>query len=147
MKEFSNPEKNRRQVELRRFEHPLPPVLYHITTKSSAERILAEGLSPSLRLQGDAEVVSMTDDINFGKRVATKTQKVKNPEDLIILQIDTNKLDRSSAESFLEEKMVDVLLPEFIKILEARNPQVLEEHLHEVHYHGVVPPEAISMLD
>lgn len=128
-----------------RFEHRLPPVLYHITTKKKAESILSGGLNPSLLMEGNKEVVSLTDDIEFGKRIVAVTQKAENPGDFVVLQINTARLERELAESFLEEKVKDILqqdLQEQIKKIDSRK---LEEYLHEVHYEGRISPEAISL--
>ena len=80
------------QKRYQRFEHRLPPALYHITTKEKVKKILTEGIKPSLRMEGDKSVVFLTDNMAFGKRVVVKTQKVENPADFFILQINTQKL-------------------------------------------------------
>lgn len=98
-----------------------------------------------MRMEGDKEVVSLTDDIAFGKRVATETQRQETPEDLVVLQIDTAKLDRELAESFLQERNRDVLPPALQEKLKIENPKTLEEYLHEVHYDGEIPTDAISL--
>lgn len=107
----------------------LPEALFHATTKGKAKQIKAEGLKPSTLQFEDNEVVSLSDSIGYAKFCASQTQGVA-PEELVILEVTTQGLDREEAKSYLQMD----------------NPYVKGEKLHEVHYGKAVNPDWIHEL-
>ncbi len=113
-------------------QKPLPDKLYHVTTRQNADQIIREGLNLSKLIFENRDVVSLSDDIFFAMRVAQETQKT-DFDDLVILEIDAENLDRSVVENYLREADPD-------------NPNPVEAAvIHEVHYGAIIPPEAIKI--
>ena len=124
-------EKNEKYYEKRRKE--LPEKLYHITTRQKLKQILEEGLEPSKLIFENKEVVSLSDDIDFAVKIATKTQHT-TPSNLVVLEIDTGYLIPSRIENYLREADSD-------------NPDSLDAAaIHEVHYESNIPPEVIRLI-
>lgn len=113
-------------------QKPLPDKLYHITTRQNADQIIRRGLDPSKLMFENRDVVSLSDNISFAMRIAQETQKT-GFDDLVVLEIDTENLDRSLVENYLREADPD-------------NPSPIEAAaVHEVHYGATIPPEAIRI--
>ncbi|MBA3678807.1 hypothetical protein H0W80_01240 [Candidatus Saccharibacteria bacterium] len=93
----------------------LPEALFHATTQANAKRIMLEGLQPHQLEYEPESVVSLSGTIDFARFCASVTQ---DTDDLVILEITTQGLNREQAKSFLQ-------LPNKIKP---------GEPLHEVHY-------------
>lgn len=107
----------------------LPGALFHATTRAGAEQIKKEGLKPSPLQFENNKVVSLSDSIRYAKFCASETQGVP-PEELVVLEVTTQGLDREDAKSFL---LLD-------------NPLIRGEKLHEVHYGKPINPDWIYEL-
>lgn len=112
---------------------PLPEKIYHVTTRENAQQIMREGLDPSKLYLEDHEVVSLSDDIDFAIGVARVTQNT-NPNNLVVLEIDTDYLTPSRIHNYLRKAEPD-------------NPDPMEAAaIHEVHYESTIPPDAIKII-
>lgn len=107
----------------------LPLGLYHATRKENAGSIKAEGLHPSELMYENDQAVSLSDTIEYALMCAGITQGAA-PEELTVLEITTQGLDREMAKSFLQ-------MP---------NPFKPGENLHEVHYSETINPDWIHEL-
>jgi hypothetical protein len=107
----------------------LPEALFHATTKEGARKVRVEGLKPSPLQFEDNKVISLSDSIQYAKFCASQTQGVP-PDELTILEITTQGIDREEAKSYLQMD----------------NPYIKGEKLHEVHYAKAINPDWIHEL-
>lgn len=127
---FKNQDKERERKK------PLPEKLYHVTTKQNISTILGgdgDGLNPTKLKFEDKEVVCLSDDIDFALRVAQNTQNT-DPRNLAVLEIDTQYLLPSRTHNYLRKADPS-----------ASNPVDAAE-IHEVHYDGNIPSDAIKLI-
>lgn len=120
-------------------EVPLPSVLYHVTLKKDVRRIIETGLKPSMLLDSDVPVVSLSDDLDFAVGVVCKQHSIPEEEAkkrLAVFEVETGYkgggMDQDNFRNYLRKADT-----------EARGADAPE--IHEVHYVGVVPPEAIVL--
>lgn len=112
---------------------PLPEKIYHVTTRENAQQIMKEGLHPSKLYFEDHEVVSLSDDIDFAIGVARVTRNT-SPQNLVVLEIDTEYLTPSRIHNYLREAEPD-------------NPDPMEAAaIHEVYYESTITPDAIKIV-
>lgn len=115
-------------------ELPLPEFLYHVTKKSNVRRIMQEGLRPSALYDSRFDsAVSLSDDIPFAKEVVGITQEA-NTGSMAVLKINTQYLAEGRTRNHL-------------KRADPQNPDRTKRFaIHEVHYEGDIPPEAIEVV-
>jgi hypothetical protein len=112
---------------------PLPEKIYHVTSRENAQQIMREGLDPSKLYLEDREVVSLSDDIDFAIGVARVTCDTI-PQNLVILEIDTQYLTPSRIHNYLRKAEPDNKDP-----MEAAA-------IHEIHYESTITPDAIKVI-
>lgn len=113
-------------------QKPLPDELYHVTTRENYYNIINNGLDPSSLIFEDKEVVSLSDDIEFAKKVAEQTQTDTHHNSLVVLEVDTDELNSSEVDNYLREEDPN------------ESDSVKSAECHEVHYNDEIPPDAIS---
>jgi hypothetical protein len=131
-------ERRRLERELDR-EVPLPPVLYHVALRNSSKRMIDEGIRPSRVLGSEDKVVCLSDDLDFAVGVVCTEHKIPIEEAkrrLVVFEVETGYkgggMDVNNFRNYLRKSDP-----------EARGIDALA--IHEVHYVGVIPPEAIAV--
>lgn len=118
------------QEKIEKMYHtPLPEALFHATTRERAKSIMKQGLLPHQLIFDEEEVVSLSDTVKYAKFCASVTQGVPE-DDLVVLEITTQGLDRELAKSFLH-------LPP------PSQPDVV---MHEVHFCAPISSDFLYQL-
>lgn len=128
----------------------LPEYLYHLTSFKNYQKIKDEGLNPKRSEQGYGDSIYLTDEIHVAENYAPFYEM---GEELVILKIPTNKLDK---EAFSPD---DYELKDFLRTPWKDDDRIEEydnwhevpwklslEWVNQVKYNKPISPENIEIL-